>query len=263
MAMRHHTWLLLLPLLTTSLGCAKKQEAPRRTEPWLASASASGNPAPRGPLELRFSQESRITFSVPTRQAKLGGHVPLAEGKLHLDPDKLEASTATLAADLTRLVIAEDTLPSNVEPPPGSPSALALSWLELGPDVPAERRDQFNLARFELVSLENLSKPSLDTAGEPKRPAPVRATAVGTLLLHGYRAPVRAEVLLQVLPPAEGGRLRLSIRSSSPLVLPLAPHDIVARGPSGMPDPLQTARAAEVVGKNARIELELVADAVK
>lgn len=253
--------LLLTALLCSSPGCAKKQEAPRRTEPWLASASASAAPAPRGPLELRFSQESRISFSVPTRRAKLGGHVPIADGKLHLDPDKLDASTATIDADLGRLVIAEDSLPSDVEPPPGSPSALALSWLELGPDVPAERRAQFGVARFVLVSLENLSKPSLDTATDPKRPVTVRATAVGTLLLHGYRAPVRAEVLLQTLP-SPNGPLRVSIRSAAPLVLPLAPHDIVARGPSGMPDPLQTARAVDVVGKAVRLELELVAEAI-
>jgi hypothetical protein len=259
--MKTLTWLLVA--LLAGAGCAKKQEAPRRTEPWLASASASSSPAPRGVRELRFTQESRISFSVPARKAKLGGHVPLAAGKLRLDPDALEASSATIDADLSRLVIAQDTLPNDAGSPPGSPNALALNWLELGPDVPAERRAQFALARFELVSLENLSSTSLDANPDPKRPANVRATAVGTLLIHGYRAPVRAEVLLQTLPPTATSSLRLSIRSSSPLVLPLTPHDIIARDPSGTPDPLQTARAADVVGKTARIELELVAEASK
>jgi len=243
-------------------GCAKKQEAPRRTEPWLASASASSSPAPRGALELGFGPQSRIRFSLPARKAKLTGEVPLSEGKLRLDPNNLEASQASISADLTRITIAGDSLPTEPEPPPGSPSALALNWLELGPEVPAEQREQFSLARFELVSIENLSKPSL-ALEVSKRATPVRATAVGTLLVHGYRAPVRAEVVLEPLPPSPTHPVRLSIRSVTPLVLPLAPHDIVARGASGMPDPLQTARAVDVVGKHVRIELELVAEATK
>lgn len=254
--------LLLGALVVCASGCAKKQEAPRRTEPWLASASASSNPAPRGAMDLAFSPQSRIRFSLPARKAKLTGEVPVAEGKLRLDPGNLEASRASISADLTRITIADDSLPSEGDAPPGSPSALALNWLELGPDVPAEQRAQFSLARFELVSLENLSKPSLDFE-IAKRATTLRAIAVGTLLIHGYRAPVRAEVVLEPLPPSPTHPIRLSIRSAAPLVLPLAPHDIVARGPSGIPDPLQTARAVDVVGKHARIELELVAEASK
>ncbi|HKY39067.1 MAG TPA: hypothetical protein VJN18_24180 [Polyangiaceae bacterium] len=259
--MRHAGWLLTL-LVAGAAGCARKQEAPRRTEPWLASASASSSPAPRGILELHFSPESQIRFSLPARKAKLVGQVPLAEGKLRLDPKNLQASQASISADLTRIAISDDSLPTGGDAPPGSPSALALNWLELGPDVPAQQRTQFSLARFELVSLENLSKASLDLDASARK-TPVRATAVGTLLVHGYRAPVRAEVVLELLPPSAAQPARLSIRSTTPLVLPLAPHDIVARGASGMLDPLQTARAADVVGKNARIELQLVAEASK
>jgi hypothetical protein len=258
MAMRR-CGLLLGVLAACVTSCAKKKEAPRRTEPWLASASASSSPAPRGAVELVFSSNSRIRFSLPTRKAKLAGEVPLAEGKLRLDLGNLEASKASISADLTRIAIADDSLPTEAEALPGSPSALALNWLELGPEVAAEKRSQFTLARFELVSIENLSKPSLDLEVS-KRTTPVRATAVGTLLVHGYRAPVRAEVWLSPLPPSPSHPVRLSIRSATPLVLPLAPHDIVARGASGMPDALQMARAADVVGKNARIELELVAE---
>jgi hypothetical protein len=137
---------------------------------------------------------------------------------------------------------------------------VALNWLELGSEVPAERRQQFALARFELTALENLSAAALDLGAKP--PARVRATAVGTLLIHGFRAPVRAEVELERLPAGPAGQLRVAIRSVSPLVLPLAPHEIAARGPSGVLEPQQTARAAASVGRNARIELALVAESV-
>jgi hypothetical protein len=254
-------------VLLLALGCSKKQEAPRRTEPWLASASASASsaPTPREAFDFRFKLESSIRFSLTGHKAKLGGQVPLRQGKLRLDPGDLTKTTASIDADLTGIALTADASASEPLPEggglPASPSARALDWLELGPAVAAERRAQFAIARFELVSLENLSATFLDHAKlrDGERSA-VRATAIGTLLLHGYRAPVRVQVRLQALPPTAASPFRLSIRSTSPLVLPLAPHDIVARGPSGRPDPLQTERAAGFVGKSARIEFELVAE---
>jgi hypothetical protein len=250
---------LLCGLGALGIACSKKPEAPRRTEPWLASAavSASAAPAVSALLELRFTPESAIRFSLPAKNGKPSGQVPIASGKLRLATQDLKSSSANVEADLTRLKLDPESLPAAVELP-GSPDALALNWLELGSEVPLERRSQFALARFELTALENVSPPVLELGG--KRPARVRATAVGTLLVHGFRAPVRAEVVLESLPPGPSGQLRLSIRSTSPLVLPLAPHEIAARGPAGRLDPPQTARAEGWVGKNARIELDLVAE---
>jgi hypothetical protein len=68
-------------------------------------------------------------------------------------------------------------------------------------------------------------------------------------------------VLLQPLKTAPGAASRLSIRSAGALVLALAPHDITARGPSGIADALAMARASDWVGKTARIEFELLAEA--
>jgi polyisoprenoid-binding protein YceI len=253
--------LLVLLALGACLGCDKQPEKPRRTEPWLASAapSASAAPATQAVLELRFSQESSIRFSLPAKNAKPSGQLPVASGKLRLDTRDLKNSSANIDVDLMQIAIEPDSMPPNAELP-GSPSASALNWLELGSEVAAERREQFALARFELTALENLSAAALDL--DAKRPARVRATAVGTLLIHGFRAPVRAEVQLESLPPGPTGQLRVTIRSVSPLVLPLAPHEIAARGPSGVLDPQQSARAAGSVGKNARIELALVAESV-
>jgi hypothetical protein len=254
MAMKR--WFGLLCAL--SLGCSKKPEPPRRTEPWLASAvaSASAAPASSSVLELRFTPESSIRFSLPAKNGKPSGQVPIASGKLRLALADLKSASANIEADLSRITLDPESLPQTAELT-GEPDALARNWLELGPEVPLERRSQFALARFELTALENLSAPALELGG--KRTARVRATAVGTLLVHGYRAPVRAEVVLESLPPGPSGQLRLSIRSASPLVLPLAPHEIAARGPSGVLDPPQTARAEGSVGKNARIEVTLVA----
>jgi hypothetical protein len=138
-----------------------------------------------------------------------------------------------------------------------------LQWLELGPDVAPERRREFSSARFELTSIETSSATSLDFGARrsARHLGATRATVVGTLLIHGFRAPVRCDVVLSSLESAAGTPQRLSIRSVGPLVVALAPHDIVARGPSGIADPLATARSADWVGKNAKVEFELVAQA--
>lgn len=233
-----------------AMGCKKPPPNRHRTEPWLANPSASTTTRTSAARSYRFGSDSRIAFALSGRKGKIDGHVPLARGELELDPRDLKQTRASFDVDLTQLSI--DT------PPPeglGSATELALAWLELGPGVPAERRAPYATARFELVSLENLVPPYLDLGAKQ---AASRATAVGTLLIHGFRAPVRVEVVLRATGPE-----RVSIQSVSALVVALAPHDITARDSSGVVDALGAARAADWVGKTARVEFELVGQAVK
>jgi len=249
-------------LLSACPGCSKSEPPPRRTAPWLASASAADSATPP-PGNVRRSYRidaarSRIQFSLPGRKAKPSGQVPVLSGKLELSLSELETARASVEADLLGISIDSASLPEDA----GlalSPTVLALRWLELGPDVPAEKHQQFAHARFELSSLEGLSASGLDPSST--RPAKVRATAVGSLLLHGFRAPVRVDLWLQALPTPTGAPQRLSIRTASPLVLPLAPHDIGPRNAAGIAEPGEAARAEASLGKNAKIEVDLVAEA--
>jgi hypothetical protein len=241
--------------------CSKAEPAPHRTQPWLANPSASSSRAvSSAPRTFHFADGSSVGFSAPGRKGKVSGHAPVSAGSLRLDPNDLKSVSASLDVDLTRLAIDEDGAPPEAAALAGStPSAVALQWLELGPGVPAERRAEFATARFELAAVDNLSAPLLDFgAAHPHR---VRATAIGTLLIHGFKEPVRAEVLLEPQKSAPGAPLRLSIRSASALVIALAPHEITARGPSGIVDAAAMARSADWVGKNVRLEFELVAEA--
>jgi hypothetical protein len=241
--------------------CSKKPEPPHRTEPWLAhpsaSAEAGGVEAPRG---FHFTDESRIHFSLLGKKGKLSGRLPLALGNsaLRLDPRDLKSSSASVEVDLTKLSVDAEALPEGVAG--GTPTTLALQWLELGSDVPRERQQAFASARFELVSLESSSAPTLDLSARHGK-GRLRATVIGTLLLHGFRAPVRADVTLTPLDTPAGAPARLSIRSAAPLVVALGPHDLVARNASGMPDALATARGVESFGKTAKVEFELEAEA--
>jgi hypothetical protein len=249
----------LLVLLALVLSCSKKVEPPRRTEPWLASPSQTAADSGLAPRSFDFASESVVRFSLPTRKSRPAGSVAVTSGKLQLHPRDLERSRCSIEVDLTKLSVDESSLPEGADLEGRSASEHAQLWLELGPEVPSDKREQFARARFELVSIENLSSTSLDFA--PRAKSRVRATVIGTLLIHGFRAPVRAEVVLEPLAPTESGAPRLSIRSASPLVLPLGPHDIAARSASGIADPLAAARAAEWVGKSVRLELDLVAEA--
>jgi hypothetical protein len=241
------------------MACSKKPEPPHRTEPWLAtpSASASSSAVSSGARSYHFGRDSSVRFSVSGRKGEASGRAPVTQGALRLDPRDLKSASASVIVDLTQLAMDAENLPAAFEGSGASPSALALNWLELGPTVAAEKRALFGSARFELTAVE--SNANVLELGA-KKPHAVRATAVGTLLIHGFRAPVRAEVSLVVVPTDNGAPPRLAIRSTSALVLPLAPHDISARGPDGIADALATARAADWVGKSVKLEVELTAE---
>jgi hypothetical protein len=253
-------WLVLLgPLWLAS--CSKKEPAPHRTEPWLAHPSASANAAfASAPQSFHFTPDSSVRFTLQGKKGKVSGRLALdlAHATLRLDPRDLKNTSASLDVDLTKLSIDAEALPEDVELGGGTPSALALQWLELGADVAPERRRELGRARFELASVET-SATALNLGA--RRPQSVRATVVGTLLLHGFRAPVRTDVVLTPLEGPAGAPLRLSIRSAGALVVALAPHGIVARGPSGITDALALARSASWVGKQAKVDFELLAEA--
>ena len=232
-------WLALLGVACAG-GCSKKPAPPHRTEPWLAHPSASNGVAElEAPLGFHFTDESLIRFTLSGKKGEISGRLPLDLGTsaLSLDPRDLQHSRASLEVDLTKLSIDAEALPQAVEG--GTPSALALRWLELGPGVALERQREFAAARFELVSLESSSAATLELHA-PHGKGRVRATVVGTLLLHGFRAPVRSDVQLTPLDTPMGAPARVSIRSVRPLVVSLGPHDIVARDASGRADALAT-----------------------
>jgi polyisoprenoid-binding protein YceI len=255
------SWLLAL----LAVACAKKPPPPHRTAPWLANPSASATVNAGAPHTFHFSAGSSVRFSVAGRKGKLSGHAPVSGGSLRLDPLDLKSASANLDVDLTKLSVNAEGASPDGAPPADAPlggssaSVVALQWLELGSEVPADRRAQFATARFELASVDNPQGPLLNFGAA--RLHPVRATATGTLLLHGFKEPIRADVLLEPQKTAPGAPLRLSIRSAGALVIALAPHDISARTASGIIDAPAMARSADWVGKNARIEFELVAEA--
>jgi hypothetical protein len=246
---------LLLALLLGG-GCSKKVEPPRRTEPWLANPSASAGPeAGHGPLRFEVLPDSSARFALSGKRAKVSGSVPLQSGNLELYPLNLSKSRALLGFDLTRISASADN-PDYADGAAATTSAL--EWLELGSGVDDTRRDQFRRAVFELSAIEDVTGP-LDL-GSTKA---MSVTVVGSIFLHGFRAPVRSRVQLQPLKTNSDEPRRLAIRSLQPVVLSLEAHDIVFRNSAGVSDAAQTGRATGVVGKSVRVEFDMVFQVVK
>jgi hypothetical protein len=177
--------------LACAAGCSKKPAPPHRTEPWLAHPSASNDVAEvEAPLGFHFTAESLIRFTLSGKKGEISGRLPLDLGNsaLRLDPRDLKRSRASLEVDLTKLSIDAEALPEGVEG--GTPSALALQWLELGPAVALEKQRAFAVARFELsISPGSVSSgvgkrgrsswPSLISTSQRSAISSVLATAPG------------------------------------------------------------------------------------
>ena len=237
--------------LLCAAGCAKKEPKPLRTEPWLAHPVAStqaNTDAALPAIRYAITEPSQVRFELPTKRGPLRGSLARVSGELSFDLADLGRSRAQVRADLGSLsfqTAARGDDPALLE--------RARSALELSDAGPAAS------ASFELTAVEDLTPTQLEAAPESDAGAPftrkVRATAVGDLLLHGFRvvrrAPLEAEFGYSGDRQAPNTVL---IRSRAPFVVSLETHAIralsaesSAKAPAG-----PSAQAREV-----RVSIEL------
>lgn len=243
----------LLCILLCLAGCAKKEPKPQRTEPWLAHpparASASGDAAL--PLtRYALGERSSIRFELPTKRGALRGAITRVSGELDVDLSDLSRSRGLVRADLGSLSIHAGTQDSD-------PALLARAQaaLELSPDANAPAV----FASFDLTSVEDAAPTQVEPAPEADSRTPfsrrAQLTAIGNLLLHGFRVARRAplEVEFGFVGDRQVPRSVL-IRSRSPFVISLETHAIVAvANESGAKGPAATPTQAREV----RVSVEL------
>ncbi len=243
-------------LLLCVSACAKKEPKPLRTEPWLAhppaSASASsGSDAAVPAVRYALTEPSVIRFELPTKRGALRGSLTRVSGELSLDTSDLGRSRARIDADLGSLTV------QSADGSDDAWRARALSALELSDAGTPNAR-----ASFELTALEDAAPPLLEPAppisdGGPPFTRRVRATALGNLLLHGFRVLRRAPVEVEL---GYGGDRSspstILIRSRAPFVVSLETHAIRAVGPesAGKSESRTLERSHEV-----RVSVELYA----
>src|SRR5450432_2987597 len=176
----------ILALCLSAGGCAKKNPKPVRTEPWLAHPAASAALGPDAALTVvryALTEQSQIRFELPSRHGKAQGTLTRVTGELRVSLGALAQSRGQVSAALDSLTLTED----------GEDSAALLgrarSALGLSDAGAADRARQ--ATSFEVSSLEDVSPEALEPVTLHTDHAPItrraRATAVGDLLLNGFR----------------------------------------------------------------------------
>lgn len=208
--------------------CAKKEQKPLRTEPWLAHPSASapiGNDAGLKSDRYALDEQSRLRIEMPGTRGSVRGSITRLQGQIQIDPDDLSRTRAQVFADLNSLNFEEPSAD-------GSPTLLSRARAALELD---KADSPFKNASFELSALEQLSALRLESSSGILRNGgtrPLRAVAVGNLLLHGFRVQERVPVEVELGPPGTAGSAAvLSIRSRAPLVVSLETHAISVISP--------------------------------
>lgn len=223
-----------------------------RTEPWLAHPKASASASNDAALPLvRYAvgADSVVRFELPTPQGAVHGTLTNVSGELSLDLGDLSRSRGAVQAELGSLV---------VNGPQASDDAALLERARAALELTDAGS---SLSRFELSSLEDLSPTQLESAPESDAGATfvrrARATAVGTLLLHGFRvtrrAPLEAEFGFTTdrrVPST------LVIRSRTPFVISLETHAIRALEPES---PRKARPGATPRSREIRVSVELYA----
>ena len=216
-----------LCLLLFGVGaCAKKDPRPMRTEPWLAHppASASANSDAATPAtRYTLTEQSVIRLELPTKRGPLRGSLTRITGELSIDRRDLAQSRGQVRADLGTL---------SVQGADGNADAALLAQARNALDL-ADASGASAASTFELTAFEDASPAQLESAPEGDGGAPfvrrARGTAVGDLLLHGFRVTRRASLEAEF---GFGGDRQVPstvvIRSRTPFVISLETHAIRA-----------------------------------
>lgn len=238
--------------LSLALGaCAKKSPKPIHTEPWLAHPPPSALASTDAALPTTryvLTAQSVIRFELSTKRGKVQGRVPKLSGALTVVLGALAQSRGQVRVDLSSLAL-DDTDAS-------SAIWLARVRAALGEsDAGAAPTATFDLTGFDDVSPEAIEPARASDGGAP--PRKVRGTAVGNLLLNGFRVqkrePLEAEFGFSSDPTVP---TQLTIRSRAPLVISLETHELHLSEPS---ETRERRNRAALTPHDVRVTLEIYA----
>ena len=268
--------------------CSKPEPPPERTEPWPAHPPEEAKPTPKTGFAL--SRESRATVSLRARETKLRGEIRVIEGQLDVDLLHLNGTRGTVRVDVGSILLrANDETETDRDR-----TSEARNWLDLGSSQPEAVRARRRWAEF---VISEISEVSAEAAHEGKiarrgQPAPlvdtpgdgagdtadaaatpvdeirrVTLVALGALTFHEFRVEHRARLRADFHYPATATAMatptRIVVETRSPLVVPLAAHDIKPRDASGTFVAEGTKLLGTKVGPDARVSLRLVATPVR
>jgi hypothetical protein len=269
--------------------CSKPEPPPERTEPWPANPPEAAQPAPK--IHYALSKESRVDVSLRARDAKLTGEIRVVEGQLEVDLMRLDRTRGTVRVDVGSILMgAGDEGAGEKTETDRDQTSEARNWLDLGSNQPESVRARKRWAEFTISEIPEVSAeaahegkvtrrgraaPLIDSPGEDAGDAGgegaaavseirrVALVAVGALTFHGFRVEHRARLRAEFHYPATATATttptRVVVETRSPLIVPLAAHDIKPRDASGTFVAEGTKLLGTKVGRDARVSLRLVA----
>jgi hypothetical protein len=189
-------------------------------------------------------------------------------GTLVVDLLNLKRTRGNLDVDLASIVMQGDPDASAPEV-----TSRAHDWLDVGASRPEALRERMRWARFTVLRIERASADAAH-AGKPSAlpdaaPGPggeareVDVVAAGELELHAHR--VERTVSLRVTfvyagsASAERDPERIVVRTTRPVTIALRTHDIQPRDPHGALVAAELGWLGKRVGREARVELDVVA----
>jgi hypothetical protein len=254
------------------LACKEKAEEdarPAPTAPWAAQppSSQAGTKSPSR-VTYRVDTGSEIRVQLPAKEAKPSGVFRSMQGSLDVDLHDLTSTRGALVIDLASLV-----MEGNGAAAENDSTQRAKNWLNLGDSRSEAELTRARTARFTLTSITSASAPaahqgrriplpedSESTAIERRR---VSLTALGQLEVNGLRTTreARLDVDFDYANAATGELrpLRISVRTTRPIPVPLAEHAIEPRDTQGRLVASDLALLGRVVGTTAQIEVHLLA----
>lgn len=224
-----------------------------RTEPWLAhptaSASAStGEGTEHALTRYAIKAPSVLHWEAPARSKTARGTLTRVDGEISVDFGDLSRSRARIRADLESLTIDE---------PEGGSGALLQAQIRRALDL-ADGAAPASTS-FDLTALEDLPSELEGFRGSAGAPLTrrLRATAVGDLLLHGFRVVRRVPVEAEFgFANASAVASTLVIRSRAPVVISLETHAITVPPPE---TPRKSSAGTPSTPREVRVSIELYA----
>jgi hypothetical protein len=223
--------ILLSPALLGVVWCDKKEDST------LAPAASSVAPSVAPPSAMVISYvidpTGKTGIDMPAPKEHIKADTTAAAGELKIDLMNLANSRGEVKADL-------NTLKTHTFGEAGKDDKQtehALTWLEVGPQAPADAKDANRWATFAIRSVDGLSAPDLTkVSAEKSADGDVRKVTLiahGDFLLHGHKS--AKDAALEVTfhypsgAPSDSKPTGIDVHSKEPLHIVLADHDVKPR----------------------------------
>ncbi|CAN5463157.1 hypothetical protein BH09MYX1_BH09MYX1_38750 [soil metagenome] len=231
--MRRIALLLAALAIPTFVACSKEDPKPVKLAESASSVTAAAPPASAKVIPYAIDPASKTTIDMPAPNEHIKASTSAAAGQLDVDLMNVENTRGEVKIDL--LTLSTNTFDDAEKNK--SQTDHSHNWLEVGDLVDKATKDANQYAVFAIQSVDGASAKDVSKVAPVKEGADdVRtftATAHGDFLVHGRK--VKKDVPIEVKfhfasgAAADAQPTRIDVRTTSPMKIALAEHDVKPR----------------------------------